>query len=221
MRAGGGRAEGLKFRLLTHSLVAPWWVDHIYLGCSYFHLPLEFHSLVIKVLDWKLVDDIQTVLQVSTSRIYILWYQIMTEHEYWLLFPITVTLTLTTKSTRPNNVWPPKWDRSYKNSTTELVHSRYFVLCATFPRAEVWNPLVEHEPLLPVEMSFLWLVMGTTATMVPRKSPWHAVMSWHQQKPKDMETSEKKLSSHRSCHKKFCWVFFELAIPMHFKHDLT
>ena len=54
-----------------------------------------------------------------------------------------------------NNVWPPRWDRSYKNSTTELVHSRYFVLRATFPRAEVWNPLAEREPLLPFGDFFL------------------------------------------------------------------
>ena len=132
------------------------------------------------MLDWKLVDDIQTLLCLylcfkSLLQEYTFYgIKIMTEHEYigWR----------SPQNLPTNNVWPPRWDLSYKNSTTELVHSRYFVLCATFPRAEFWNPLAEREPLLPFEMSFLCLVMGTTATMVSRTSPWHAVMSWHQQK---------------------------------------
>lgn len=121
------------------------------------------------MLDWKLVDDIQTVLQVSTSRTYILWYQ--NHDRTWVLASVSNYCN----PDAHHKIYPPRWDLSYKNSTTELVHSRYFVLCATFPRAEVWNPLAEHEPLLPVEMSVLWLVMGTTATYGSKK----ITMTWH------------------------------------------
>lgn len=200
MRGGGGRAEGLKFRLLTHSLVAPWWVDHIDLGCSYFHLPLEFHSLVIKMLDWKLVDDIQTLLCLylcfkSLLQKYTFYgIKIMTEHEYWLLFPITVTLTLTTKSTHQQLL------TTKMRSKLQKLHHRtrpFSVLCALRNFSTSW--ILESTGGARAAAScwdfFLVAGDGNHSNLWKRTSPWHAAMSWHQQKQKTWKHLKKTVKS--------------------------
>ena len=148
------------------------------------------------MLDWKLVDDIQTLLCLylcfkSLLQEYTFYgIKIMTEHEYWLLFPST---TLTTNSTHQQRL------TTKMRSKLQKLHHRtrpFSVLCALRNFSTSWS--LESTGGARAAASF-WRFLSCGWWWEPQQpwfqehqSPWHAVMSWHQQKPKDMRTTEKK-----------------------------
>lgn len=118
--------------------------------------------------------------------------KIMTEHEYWLLFPITVTLTLTTKSTHQQRL------TTKMRSKLQKLHHRtrpFSVLCALRNFSTSWSLESTGGARAAASCWDFFLVAGDgnhsnhgskNITMTCRD----VVAST---KTKDMETSEKKI----------------------------